>query len=486
MNKTFTVILLLTMFMTVQFGAVSAAPVSGTVTVVSLPTFHSDSPITLNFDIVNMNAGTKYISIWSRLQSTPAGFWSSYCEGWDGGTTTAASVSNAVHVWDTLFYWDQDVVEFYITVNSAGACLPGDVPPTTSTAMASTFIDWFYPDFIIANPPSLESTWFDNLSVACNTFELWGIASDGAWNQQQVNPQGYSGFEGWHPNSFGVFAPPAPLGTTYDLLSWVNTIPSTATGNWRFWVEPSDFAGNQWPPIYFRWHDIDTGSKWANERAECANYPDVSDNTYEIYIRYMAQLELGHGYLDGTFQPDGTLTRAEMAAFIELANGYTGETIPTQPPSPACTFSDVTESDWFAGWVWQACADTFMIGVSNGMFDPNNTLTRGQVVTVLDNINSFPLPPRGGYLGAPESIYNDAWGILFREAVWLDVNIGDYFVNGVINAYGVGVADETSANMFSPNQPITRGEFMKMMYRALSRIQLECECKVDAGRDCCD
>ncbi|MBK9604179.1 MAG: S-layer homology domain-containing protein [Anaerolineales bacterium] len=51
-----------------------------------------------------------------------------------------------------------------------------------------------------------------------------------------------------------------------------------------------------------------------------------------------------------------------------------------------CEFTDVAASDWFAGWVWQACDDGFMNGVGGGLFDPNNLLTRGQVVTIIHNI----------------------------------------------------------------------------------------------------
>jgi hypothetical protein len=32
------------------------------------------------------------------------------------------------------------------------------------------------------------------------------------------------------------------------------------------------------------------------------------------------------------------------------------------------------------------------------------------------------------------------------------------------------VAEGTSATTFSPDQPVTRGEFASMLYRALSRI----------------
>jgi hypothetical protein len=57
----------------------------------------------------------------------------------------------------------------------------------------------------------------------------------------------------------------------------------------------------------------------------------------------------------------------------------------------------------------------------------------------------------------------------FRTAAWTDVSIGAFYAEPVVRAYGSGVADGTSEATFSPDQPVTRGEFAKMLYRALSR-----------------
>ncbi|MBK9601942.1 MAG: S-layer homology domain-containing protein [Anaerolineales bacterium] len=53
----------------------------------------------------------------------------------------------------------------------------------------------------------------------------------------------------------------------------------------------------------------------------------------------------------------------------------------------------------------------------------------------------------------------------------MDVAIGAYYAEPVQLAYGWGVADGTSDTTFSPDQPATRGEYIKMLYRALSIVQ---------------
>jgi len=86
----------------------------------------------------------------------------------------------------------------------------------------------------------------------------------------------------------------------------------------------------------------------------------------EVYFRYLADLGLIAGNPDGSFGPNNTLTRAEASALFEKANGYSAAMLLTAPPSVACTFTDVSASDWFAGWVWQACDDGFMNGLGGG------------------------------------------------------------------------------------------------------------------------
>jgi N-acetylmuramoyl-L-alanine amidase len=197
-----------------------------------------------------------------------------------------------------------------------------------------------------------------------------------------------------------------------------------------------------------------------------------------VYIRYLGTLELLAGNPDGSFGPNSTLTRAEAAVLFEQANGYgtVAHPLPTSAPSAACTFTDVSASDWFAGWVWQACADGFMNGVGGGLFDPSNTLTRGQIVTIFNNINNML---DGGWSGydyfdtAYSSTLEYQWDHLnpaLRSAAWTDVFIGDYYAQGVVESYAVGISEGTDATHFSPDVAITRGEFAKWLYRAISYV----------------
>ncbi len=477
MNKKLFTILLLVVFVFTQFSIASAAPVAGDITLAQLPTFSDEFDIDLDWSVTGMpGGGTQNIFAWGRVQTTPASAYDPF-DCFLAASVPGVSDASGTFTYNYNLAWDQEIWEFTLTVDDAADCNSAALPDNDSV-MGSTFVDGWWLEGFIANPPSLDNSFFEELPVACNTFELWGVASDQVPDRgiAKIGPNstlGYSGFESWNQSITGTFTPPAPLGPANALLSWVYTFPSTASGTWSFSVDPTDFAGNNWGTTYFRFAQVGP-----DELVDCATFSDVSDTDTEVYVRYMAQLDLAHGYLDGTFRPDSTLTRAEMAAFIELANGIkdTDDGFATPPPAgSACNFSDVSTDDWFAGWVWQACADGYMNGIGGGLFDPNNLLTRGQVVTVLDNINI--MGTGNGYL-ATENVFINEWGNLYREALFTDVSVGAFYAGPVRNAYGVGVADGTSETTFSPDQAILRGEFIKMMYRTLSRIESRCvECK---------
>ena len=465
-KKVFTV-LLLAIFLLTQFSIASAAAVAGKVSITFLPTFTKAANVSVDWTATGMTSvGAKNILMWTR--EVPAAVYA-VTECQLIATINSISDASGTFTYDftttALALANGDQVEYTITVDTDD-CAGAPAIPSADSVMGSNYVDTKNVDGILGNPPSLSAVFPDLDTASCNTFEYWALASD-----SMGLPAGtaYSGIDQWMLSTTGTFAPPAPEGLTSDLLSWKFSFPSTATGKWTASFRVIDKAGNVGPfPVNFR----DDVAVIPAELADCADFTDTAGHENEVYIRYLADLGLISGFSDGSFGPDNTLTRAEAAALFEKANGYTADTI-TKTPSAACTFSDVSATDWFAGWVWQACQDGFMNGIGGGLFDPNNLLTRGQIVTIFNNVVNVNPALYGGFIDT-YNIFTTFWGIgvpfLVRTAAWTDVPVGAYYANAVIEAYGLGIAEGTSDTTFSPDQPVTRGEFAKMLYRALSRL----------------
>lgn len=80
------------------------------------------------------------------------------------------------------------------------------------------------------------------------------------------------------------------------------------------------------------------------------------------------------GYGDGSFQPNGTVTRAEFIKLVNRTLGFTAES--------EISFSDVTERDWFHAEVAKAVTAGYAQG-SGGLFRPNQPVTRAEAAAML-------------------------------------------------------------------------------------------------------
>jgi uncharacterized repeat protein (TIGR02543 family) len=107
-------------------------------------------------------------------------------------------------------------------------------------------------------------------------------------------------------------------------------------------------------------------------------FSDVpSDAWYAEAVNTLAALGMIDGYPDGTFRPDATITRAEFCV-IALAFAY-------EPESFDCNFYDVSVNDWFYDYVAQATSYGWISG-SNGVFRPNDAITRAEVSVIANNM----------------------------------------------------------------------------------------------------
>ncbi len=108
------------------------------------------------------------------------------------------------------------------------------------------------------------------------------------------------------------------------------------------------------------------------------NFNDV-DSKYSTAVNRLASIDILKGYEDGSFKPEGTITRAEAAAVLvrmigkeKLASYSTG----------LSQFSDMT-GHWGNGYVNVAASAGIIIGYPDGSFGPENKVTYAEIVTMM-------------------------------------------------------------------------------------------------------
>ena len=99
----------------------------------------------------------------------------------------------------------------------------------------------------------------------------------------------------------------------------------------------------------------------------------LSGNVYEEAVNVMSEMGIIDGYADGSFQPQGTLTRGAAAKIIAcmMLGKTTAEALGTQ----AAPFKDVPVGSTFAGYIAYCSEAGIIDGYSDGTFRPGNTLT---------------------------------------------------------------------------------------------------------------
>ena len=139
----------------------------------------------------------------------------------------------------------------------------------------------------------------------------------------------------------------------------------------------------------------------ANTTKKASDFKDYSKVTNKEAVDVLTAVGVINGNADGTFNPEGSFTRAEAATMITYLT--LGKTVADALPTSATKFSDVPATHWAAKYV-QYCADAKIVnGVGNGKFDPDAKLTATQW--------SLMLLGALGYNAKNEGIGGEGWEI---------------------------------------------------------------------------
>jgi len=112
-----------------------------------------------------------------------------------------------------------------------------------------------------------------------------------------------------------------------------------------------------------------------------AGYNDVDINAdYAGAVELLSALEIFEGDDLGNFNPEKTITRAEMAAIICRAKGLENSALAAKG---ATSFVDVAADHWASGYINIASQNGIIAGYGNNKFGPEDTLTYDQAVKMV-------------------------------------------------------------------------------------------------------
>ena len=151
------------------------------------------------------------------------------------------------------------------------------------------------------------------------------------------------------------------------------------------------------------------------------------------------------GYPNGNVEPNGNITRAEVATiFFRLLT----EEVRTANSTQSNSLSDVTRGQWFNHAVSTLSSMGIVKGHNDGTFAPNAPITRAEFAAIAARFD--------------DKNTNTSSKFTDIASHWAKNEIGIAANKGWINGYPDGT--------FRPNQYITRAEAMTLVNRVLNRL----------------
>lgn len=173
-------------------------------------------------------------------------------------------------------------------------------------------------------------------------------------------------------------------------------------------------------------------------------FTDVKSTAYYYEpVLWAVENNITGGTSATTFSPNASCTRGQIVTFLWAAAGR------PEPKSANNPFTDVKSSAYYYKAVLWAVENGITSGTSATTFSPNNTCTRGQVVTFLWAAKGRP---------EPETTSNS----------FSDVKSSDYYYRAVLWAVENGITSGVGNGKFGPSQTCTRGQIVTFLYKAFA------------------
>jgi len=186
----------------------------------------------------------------------------------------------------------------------------------------------------------------------------------------------------------------------------------------------------------------------------CTTFADVSASYWAVAYTerlYQAGITGGCALIPLQYCPEGTVTRAQMAVFLE--RGIHGSSYNPPAIGGSTGFGDVSTSYWAAAWIKQLAAEGITGGCGSGIYCPEAPVTRAQMAIFLLRSKhgaSYSPPAVGGSTGFGD-VPTDYWA-----GAWIKQLVAE----GITAGCGTGT--------YCPESPVTRAQMAVFLVRTFN------------------
>jgi hypothetical protein len=189
--------------------------------------------------------------------------------------------------------------------------------------------------------------------------------------------------------------------------------------------------------------------------AMAAFFADTQTNWARNAIQTLSDQGIITGYPDGSFRPEGLITRAEFSAIMVKALGLS----PTATGSQ--TFNDVPSTYWAYPSIEAVRSAGLVSGYPGGLFMPTRSISRAEALAILANAARVPMP-NDATTNQILSSYRDSSSI----PAWARPGVAAAIQSGIYTN------DPASGNAIEPLQPATRAEVAASVQNLRERLNL--------------
>jgi hypothetical protein len=300
-----------------------------------------------------------------------------------------------------------------------------------------------------SQPPGLDlvydsyqaTTPFTRTTIAGSTHSLWAPSPQGSYQFQAWadNPaQSHNVQVGATDTTYtAIFSAPTPTSTS--TATSTSTPVAEATGTTTRTATQLASATNTSAELPSA-TSTRTPTSSPTAIACDVQFSDLeAGSTFYSYVQCLACRGVLGGYEDGTFRPEVSITRGQLAKLVSNAAGY-DEGVSGQ------TFTDVPPGSTFYLYIERIAARGVVGGYEDGTFRPSGLATRGQIAKIVSNAAGFSEMPEG--------------------QTFSDVGTADPFYPYVERLASRGIIGGYADNTFRPGNPATRGQVAKMIANA--------------------